>query len=170
MLRFIAGNPNVTFETSCVVLLTFVSAHLVFLVTMYLCWTERRHVAVVVLTTLTTSGDEDRAILTLCRDSQHYEKISQLFGEMFSAPKQNFPFPLIYSRSFLFVSFRVWVLWNFSNEGMTFPEQIDCSSLRFWFSAARFYTDFKSRCNISLPNRSRFVDLAVVSKKKTSII
>ena len=39
------------------------------------------------------------------------------------------------------------------------------------FSCTFFHTDFKSRCNLSLPNRSRSVDLAVVSKKKkTSII
>ena len=38
------------------------------------------------------------------------------------------------------------------------------------FSCAFFHTDFKSRCNLSLPNLGRFVDMAVVSKKKTSII
>ena len=61
MLRFIADHPNVISEPSCAVLLTFVSVRYTFLDGMYLCGTDCRLTAFVVLTSLTTSADEDGA-------------------------------------------------------------------------------------------------------------
>ena len=94
----------------------------------------------------------------------------KFLGDMFSAPKQNFPFPLIYSRfSLRFFSSLSLMKFQQRRHDLSGTNRLFFPSFLI-FSCTFFHTDFKSRCNLSLPNRSRSVDLAVVSKRKTSII